>query len=77
MSHSSTSGILKALAELGEGVGSWHLFAAASRNAAIGSRLFVFFVGSLISFGPSCWEAAGRMVPRVADDDLACRPVLR
>jgi hypothetical protein len=64
MSHSSTSGILKALAELGEGVGPWHLFAAASRNA-------------LISFGPSCWEAAGRMVPRVADDDLACRPVLR
>lgn len=44
MSHSSTSGILKALAELGEGVGvgSWHLFAAASRNAAIGSRLFDF-----------------------------------
>lgn len=82
MSHSSTSGILKALAELGEGVRCWlmALLAAASRNAAIGSRLFSFFLRSLIplSFGPSCWETVGRMAPRVADDeDLACRLVLR
>jgi hypothetical protein len=76
MSHSSTSGILKALAELGEGVWPWYFLLRQVGTLPLVAACS-FFLQSLISFGPSCWETAGRMVPCVADDDLACRPVQR